>query len=134
MITDPDFSIKVLDQYVDDYAPTGSHNAANYITRTLSLTNAAELLKIVFDANIVNNTSIKVFYRTWTGTVDLRKLPYKDSGFVSVSTDPEGKFVERTIDITDLASFNNVQIKIVMKSNDPVFVPKVKNLRLLALS
>jgi len=134
MIDDADFSIKVLEQYVDDYAPTGSHNAANYITRTLSLTNAAELLKIVFDANIVNNTSIKVFYRTWTGTVDLRKLPYKDSGFVSVSTDPEGKFVERTIDITNLASFNNVQIKIVMKSNDPVFVPKVKNLRLLALS
>jgi len=134
MITDPDFSIVVLDKYADDFAPQGTHNAANYITRTLSLTEAADNLKIIFDANIVNNTQIKVYYRTWTGNVDLRKVPYTDSGFTPLNTDPEGKFVERTIDISNLASFNNVSIKIVMKSSDPVFVPKLKNLRMIALS
>lgn len=134
MITDPDFSIVVYDKFVDDTAPYGSHNSSNYITRTLSLSQAADTLKVIFDANIVNNTEIKVYYRTWTGNVDLRKIPYKDTGFVSTNLDPEGRFVERTIDVIGIESFNNVSIKIVLKSNDPVFVPKIKNLRLLALS
>ena len=134
MITDLDFSITVQNRFVDDTAPYGSTNSANYVTRTLSLTNAAEALKVIFDSNIVNNTDMKVYYRTWTGNVDLRKIPYKDTGFRALSNDTEGVFVERTIDIENIAPFNNVDIKIVFKSNNPVYVPKIKNLRLLALS
>ena len=134
MISDPDFTISVYDKFVDDVAPYGCHNAANYITRTLTLTDPATILKILFDANIVNNTQIKVYYRTWTGNVDLRKIPYRDTGYISSGYDSEGKFVERSIDLMNLSPFNNVQIKIVLKSNNPVFIPKVKNLRMLALS
>lgn len=134
MITDNDFSITMQNRFVDDTAPFGSTNAANYITRTLSLSDAADTIKVIFDANVVNNTSIKVYYRTWTGNVDLRKIPYKDSGFAALSNDTEGVFVERTIDIENVSPFNNVDIKIVLKSDNPVFVPKIKNLRLLALS
>ena len=133
MITDPDFSIIVYDKFVDDSAPYGSYNYSNYITRTLSLTEPADTLKIMFDANIVNNTRVEVYYRTWTGNADLRKIPYVNSGFVSSNNDPEGKFVERVIDIENIAAFNNVSIKVVFKSTDPVYVPKIKNLRLLAL-
>jgi hypothetical protein len=134
MITDPDFAIKIYDKFVDDTAPYGVSNYANYVTRTLSLTQPAEIIKIIMDANIVNNTEVKVYYRTWTGNVDLRKVRWVDSGYVSNNQDPEGKFIERQINITGIPSFNNVQIKIVFKSTNPVYVPKVKNLRLLALS
>ena len=133
MITDLDFAINVYDKFVADTAPYGVTNAANYITRTLSLTQAAEAFKIIFDANIVNNTSIKVYYRTWSGNVDLRKLPYRDTNFVSTNNDPEGSFVERTIDVAP-GSYSNISIKIVMKSSNPAYVPKVKNLRVIALS
>jgi hypothetical protein len=132
--TDLDFSISVLDKYVDDVAPFGCSNEANYITRTLTLTEAADTLKVMFDANIPNNTSVKVYYRTWSGAVDLRKLPYIDTGYVSINKDPEGTFVERSTDLTGLDPFNNISIKIVLKSSNPAFVPKIKNLRLLALS
>ena len=128
------FAISVYDNFVDDIAPYGCYNASNYITRTLSLTDAADTLKIIFDANIVNNSKVKVYYRTWSGNVDLKKIPYKDTGFVSTNVDPEGKFVERTIDVKNIAPFNNVSIKIILKSSDPVNVPKIKNLRMLALS
>jgi hypothetical protein len=142
MITDTDFSISVYDKFVDDWAPYGCHNAANYITRVLALSQAADNIKIMFDANIVNNTNVKIYYKTWTGDINPKKLPWVDTGFVADSYDPEGKFVERTIDIgslntvtpTTLAPFNNIQIKIVMKSSNPVYVPKFQNLRILALS
>ena len=133
MITDLDFAINVYDNFVSDIAPYGCTNTANYITRTLSLSQAAEAFKIIFDANIVNNTSVKIYYRTWTGNADLRKIPYKDTGFVSTNNDPENSFVERTIDVSP-GSFSNISIKIVMKSTNPVYVPKIKNLRVVALS
>jgi hypothetical protein len=134
MITDPDFTIKIMDKYVSDTAPYGCTNYSNYITRTLSLTQPAEIVKVMMDANIVNNTQIKVYYRTWTGDVDTRKLRWNDTGFDVSAQDSDGKFIEREVTVTDIPSFNNIQIKIVFKSSNPVNVPKVKNLRLLALS
>ncbi len=134
MTTDNDFEVAVYDKYVSDIGPIGSSNNANYVTRTLSLSEAADSFKIIFDANIVNNTAIKVFYRTWTGNVDLRKVPYTDTGYVSINTDADGKFIERSVDVIDIEPFYNIQIKIVLKSTNPVYVPKIKNFRLLALS
>jgi hypothetical protein len=134
MITDNDFTIKQLDKYVEDFAPVGTQNYANYVTRTLTLATAAENIKIIFDASIVGSTDVKVYYRTWTGAIELRTLPYTDTGFVSDKFDAEGEFTERTIDVANIAAFNNVQIKVVMKSSDPTKVPLLKNLRLIATS
>lgn len=135
MITDGNFKISILDKYVDDTAPYGVSNNANYITRTLSLAEPAEVIKVIFDANIPNSTEVKVYYRTWTGNdVDLRKLRWNDTGYVSDAKDVGSDFVEREITKSGIPSFNNVQIKIVMKSSRPVAVPKIKNLRVLALT
>lgn len=134
MITDPDFKIKILDKYVGDTSPYGCSNYSNYITRTLSLTQPAEIIKVMMETNIVNNTQVKVYYRTWTGDVDVRKLKWNDTNFSAGGQDPDGKFIEREITVTDIPSFNNVQIKIVFKSSNPINVPKIKNFRLLALS
>jgi hypothetical protein len=137
MITDAngDFKISILDKYVDDTAPYGATNNANYITRTLSLAEPAEVLKVMFDANIPNSTEIKVYYRTWTGNdVDLKKLKWTDSGFISQAKDVGTEFVEREVTVTGIPSYNNVQIKVVFKSTVPVKVPKIKNLRVLALT
>ena len=129
-----DFKISILDRYIDDTAPYAVTNQAQYITRTLALTEAAETIKVLFDGNIVNNSSIRIYYRTWSGNVDLKKLRWIDSGYEATNQDPEGSFVERDVNISGLTPFNNVQIKIVMKTTNPVNVPKLKNLRLLALS
>lgn len=134
MISDGDFSIKILDKYVEDFAPVGAHNYANYITRTLSLATAADSLKILFDASIVNKTDVKIYYRTWTGDTDLRTLAYVDSGFSNAVVDVEGNFTERAVDLENLAPFTNVSIKIVMKSTEPAKVPLIKNLRMIAHS
>jgi hypothetical protein len=53
---------------------------------------------------------------------------------VSDAKDVGSEFVEREIVKSNIPSFNNVQIKIVFKSTRPVAVPKIKNLRVLALT
>jgi hypothetical protein len=134
MITDSDFTIVMKDKYVEDFAPIGSTNLANYITRTLSLANSAESLKIIFDACIVSRTSVKVYYRAWSGDTDLRYLPWQDTGWVNTDVNPEGVFSERNIDLSGLTEFTNVTLKIVMRSTDSSKVPQIKNLRMIAHS
>jgi hypothetical protein len=128
------FAISVLDKYVEDFAAVGVTNNANYITRTLTLTAPADSLKIIFDANLTEGTNVKVYYRTWDGAVDLNTLSYTDTGFTKTTSDALNIFTERSIDVENISPFKNVSIKIVMKSNHPVFVPKIKNLRLIAFS
>lgn len=134
MITDPDFVITMKDKYVEDFAPIGSTNSANYITRPLSLTNAADALKIIFDACIVSKTTVSVYYRVWGGDVDLRYLPWIDTGWQNSQFNQEQIFTERSINLSGLTEFTNVSLKIVMRSTDPAKVPKIKNLRLIAHS
>jgi len=134
MVSDNDYTITQLDRFVEDFAPLGATNAANYVTRTLTLATAADSLKIIFDANIVTATDLKVYYRTWDGEQDLDLLPYTDTGFNVQNLDTEGNFRERTIDLEDLPLFTNVNIKIVMKSTNGAAVPKIKNLRMIAHS
>src|SRR6056300_418673 len=128
------WAIKQYDSFVDDYAPTGSTNLANYITRTLVLDTAADSLRILFDANIPQNTDVKVYYRAWDDEADLTKLKFTDTGFSASSKDPINIFSERTINVNDITEFKNVQLKIVMKSSNTVFVPKLKYLRIIANS
>src|SRR6056300_206399 len=128
------WAIKQYDSFVDDYAPTGSTNLANYITRTLVLNTAADSLRILFDANIPQNTDVDVYYRAWDDEADLNKLKFTNTGFAVTTKDAIDIFSEREININDITEFKNLQIKIVMKSTNTVFVQKIKDLRLIAHS
>jgi hypothetical protein len=128
------FKISILDKYIDDTAPYGVSNDANYVTRTLSLAEPANNLKAIFESNIPNNTELKVYYRTWTGNADLKKVRWIDSGFVSDGKDVGIDFIEREANVSNIPSFNNVQMKIVFKSTKPTSVPQIRNLRVLALT
>lgn len=134
MITDSDFTITMQNKYVEDFAPQGATNYANYITRPLSLTVEADTIKMMFDASILNSTSIKIYYRAWNGTPDLRKVPFVDTGWTNDAYDTYGLFREREVNVSGITAFRNIQIKIAMRSTNPTQVPMIKNFRMLALS
>ena len=129
-----DYSIQQLDKYVEDYAPDGTYNYANYITRPLYLNEPADSIKILFDGEIPVSTDVDVYYRTVSGTEDIHAKIFTDTGFINNTVNPEGEFTQREIDITDIDPYTKISIKIVMKSTNPVNVPKIKNLRLIAYS
>jgi hypothetical protein len=130
----PTYSIQQLDKFVEDYAPAGTYNYANYITRPLYLNEPADSIKILFDAEVLPSTDIEVYYRTAVGTEDIHSKIFTNTGFINNTVNPEGEFTQREIDITDIDPYTRVVVKIVMKSTNPVNVPKIKNLRLIAYS
>jgi hypothetical protein len=128
------YAIQQLDKYVEDYAPNGTYNYANYITRPLYLNEPADSIKILFDAEIPVSTDIKVYYRTGSGTEDIHAKTFINTGFINSTVNPEGEFTQREIDLVDIDPYSKVVIKIAMKSNNYVNTPKIRNLRLIAYS
>jgi hypothetical protein len=130
----PNFRVAQLDKFVEDWAPVGTSNYANYITRPIILSNPADSLKILFDSNIPAFTSLRVYYKVWSGSTDPNTVNFVDTGFTSPAIDPQDSFNEQSIDVLDTTPFTRAIIKIVFKSNDPSKVPLVKSLRLIAHS
>ena len=126
------------ERYLDGIAPTGTSNASNYMTKRFSLANPSTALKVLFDANRPSPSTINVYYKIVEegDTRDFDKIPYRlatiDSG--DSPDDNENSFKEREYTINDLNSFSSAAIKIEMKSTNTVQVPRLKNLRILALA
>ena len=128
------WTLATMEQFVADTAPVGTTNLANYITRTLEITNPADALNITFDANIPKATDIDVYYKAFSGDTDPNTLNWIDTGFTVASKDAVDDFKERNVTVSDIPEFTKVVIKIVMKSTDTASVPKVQAFRLIAHS
>jgi hypothetical protein len=128
------WNFATMEQFVADTAPVGATNLANYITRTLELTNPADALNITFDANVPKATDIDVYYKAFSGDTDPDTLNWIDTGFTVASKDAENDFKERNITVSDIPNFTKVVVKIVMKSTDTASVPKVQAFRLICHS
>ena len=126
------------EQYFDGIAPTGTSNVANYITKRFSLENPSTALKILYEMNRPGNCTVNVYYKI---VEDGDTRNFDDIPYVLTSTDTtdsadeiESVFRERTHTISSLNTFATVAVKIEMKSSDTTDVPRVKNLRVLALA
>ena len=126
------------ERYLDGIAPTGTSNASNYMTKRFSLDNPATALKVLFDANKPSSSTINVYYKIVEegDTRDFDKIPYRLATIDNLdsSDDNPNLFKEREFTINNLNSFSSAAIKIEMKSSNSVFVPRIKNLRVLALA
>tara|TARA_R100000742_G_C4279654_1_gene105041 strand:- start:4324 stop:10917 length:6594 start_codon:yes stop_codon:yes gene_type:complete len=131
-------SIIQHERYLDGIAPTGTSNASNYMTKRFSLANPATALKVLFDANRPSPSTIDIYYKIVEegDTRDFDKIPYTLATIDSADSpdDNENSFKEREYTINDLNSFSSAAIKIEMKSTNTVQVPRLKNLRVLALA
>ena len=122
------------------------------------LENAASSIKIVLDAHVNENSDIRAFYainntegktpifvpfpgydninrkgeiidkKNNDGNSDKKVIKSNDYGFGAVN------FKEYTFSVDNLPSFKTYRIKLVMSSTSQVHVPRVKDLRVLALA
>ena len=134
--------------------------ACQYITKELLLENSATSIKITVDAHINLDSDIRAFYAIsdkegfepiftpFPGYTNLNvrnqvinvnandgqsdKLVPKTNGY---GFDASGiEFKEYTFTVDRLPSFRTYRVKIVMTSNSQVYVPRIRDLRVLALA
>jgi hypothetical protein len=135
-------------------------SAFQYISKEITLENSASSIKIILDAHINLYSDIRAFYaisenqnfdpiftpfpgyknldqrsqiinfEDSDGSPDKFVSPSNSVGFIS----PELEYREYVFTADQLPSFKSYRIKLVLTSTNQVYVPRVRNLRVIALA
>ena len=153
----------VIEDYADDSRVDiidEDPSAFQYISKEITLENAASSIKIILDAHINLHSDIRAFYTIsensnfdpiftpFPGYNNLNSggqiINFEDSNglpdnFISSSnsigfTSPELEYREYVFTADQLPPFRSYRIKLVLTSTNQVYVPRVKNLRVIALA
>jgi len=131
-------TITLLDNFVNEIAPTGGSSESKYVTRVVNLANSSTFLKIMFGANIpaVTGSDIEVYYKLLPAgsTTDITKFNFVKATPTAnlIKTSNRNTFTDVTYELEDLPVFDAVVIKIVFKTGNSAQVPRVKDLRVIA--
>ena len=121
----------------------GGECAANYITKVARLANAATGLKVMLSANTFTSSNIRVMYKLvpvgFGGNLDDLEFTFfnsvgrADSGDLVPQNDLT-TFTDYEFSVEDAAEFDAFQIKIALLGYDQPYIPRVKDLRGIALA
>ena len=121
--------------YIDEISPNQGTTAAKYMTRRINLSDAAgnsTAMTIRFAANVPTGANIDVYRKT--------KLSSDPQNFDTVnwtlvgtvgSTNASG-FSEKEFRVTGIDSFDQMAVKLVMRSSSCALVPRAKDLIVVA--
>jgi hypothetical protein len=131
---------------VNNIEPTdgvGGECAANYITKVARMDKSASGLKVMLSANTWSESKIVVMYKLVpVGYVDnLDELPFQffnttgrpDSGELVPQNDLV-EFTDYEFTVEDVDEFDAFQIKISLLNSNQPYIPRVKDLRGIALA
>lgn len=138
-ITD-DKRVKIVmkDRYVDELTPEGSSTLSTYVAAPVKLADPCTGIRVTIDTLLPIDTTIDVWYRTSvfnsvTKLLDERWYPMSPLQRL-VPTNDFQNFVEVVWEINDLKLYDNVQTKVVFRSDNNAVTPRIKNFRMMALA
>ena len=135
--------------YVPEIASKNSSSIAKYVTKEISLENPSTCIDVRLTANIFEQDDIKVFYKyklassqynfddlDWNyfnedGNPDVVVTPSSDN-VVSGYLESQSSYKEYKFSVRDLSDYSSFAIKIILRSSQPVFVPKIQDVRIVA--
>ena len=136
-------------EFVPESTSKNSSSIAKYITKEVSITNAATAIDVHLTLNVRNLEDVEVLYKfkkassnenfediDWiyfneNGQPDKLEIATPENSISSVIEKQES-YQDITYSVADLPEFSSFAVKIVMKGNDPAYVPKVQDIRAVA--
>jgi hypothetical protein len=135
-------------------------SAFQYISKEITLENSSSSIKIILDAHINSYSDVRAFYAISENTnfdpiftpfpgytnidsrgqiIDFENSDGLPDKFISPSNSvgfisPELEYSEYTFTTDQLPAFISYRIKLVITSINQVYVPRVRNLRVIALA
>jgi hypothetical protein len=122
--------------FADEIAPVGSSAISKYVTTPVKFANASTYLRVMLSANIPAEANVAVYYKACTGDAsNLTPAKYilmTPDGVVTKVDNGNPTFSDITYTLTGMASFDTIQVKLVMTSTNTAAVPIIKDFRLIA--
>lgn len=131
-------TVALKELFVDEIAPVGSSTISKYVTTPIKLANISTNTRIRFAANIPNGADVEVYYKTCVGeSGQLESTKYTlstpDSSIVKVENGNQA-FYDIDYSIENMTPFDNIVVKLVMKSTNSSAIPRIRDLRVIALA
>ena len=120
--------------YTEEHFSAGT-NEAKYVTKIVELVNTSDGIKLIVDLNRPNNTFIDVYHKTGTtlSTFDSEPWVLAPNDLSVVSFTDGYNYNETVYTITPSSAFTLFSMKIVMRSTNTSDIPKIQQLRAIAL-
>lgn len=134
------------------FVPETSNNSsslAKYLTKEITLEIPATSIDVRLTANMFEIDDVQVLYRvnyatsqynfddlSWeffnnTGNPDIEVIPSTDN-LIAGYIESQNAYKEYKYSVANLAEFTSFAVKVVMRSSNPVFVPKIQDIRIVA--
>ena len=135
--------------YVPEDSVSDSSGISKYVTKELSLETPAKAVDLIITANVKDSLDIAALYKVKTTSVqkdfeELEWLFFNTDGrpdmmknaspqnAISPQKEEQGDYQEFRYSIAGLDNFTSFGIKLVMKSDNPSYVPKIQDIRVVA--
>jgi hypothetical protein len=125
--------------YVDETQPRIGSSLSKYITKKVKLATPGTGMYVAFDGNCPPEASINVYYKIAKSAdailFELQpwKLSVPDKDVIPKTNDATS-FQEITFTEEELDEFDTIQVKIVFTSTNSSAIPRIQNLRVIALA
>jgi len=138
---DLDVTVNVPINYVDETAAAGGSALSKHLTRPINIAEPAVGLKVLLAANRPANSTVELYYRTLNAGSD-DDIQTKNFTLAPVESLPQtdenaNRFRQYEYTIGGLGGtldpFTTFQLKIVMKSQNSSKIPRIRDLRAIAL-
>ena len=149
--TDRNFQIKSIEytngiDYRDDIEITQTSSIAKYLTKDISLDIPATSLDVRMSANVFDTSNVVVLYKVLESssqelleTLKWNYMPlytenrqFEKPDTIAAITEKQNRYRELQFYINDLPEYSQYAVKVVLKSDNPVFAPKLQDLRIVA--
>ena len=135
--------------FVAEDTSKNSSSVAKYVTKEVGISSPGTSVDVRLTANVKDISNLRVLYRTksassqenfedidWVyfngdGSPDGLEIANSENSISGV-TEKQSSYQELKYSVADLPEFASFAIKIVMKTVDPAYVPKVQDIRAVA--
>ena len=135
--------------YIPETDATNSAGVAKYVTKEVAINNPGSSVTVKTTVNTTDIDNIKVYYKIKSASSavslkDTNWIPFNLDGnpdfdvlatatnSISGQFEKQSDYQELSYSADDLNDFTSFAIKIVMKTEDPAYVPKIQDLRAIA--
>ena len=135
--------------FISDVKSKNSSTIAKYVTKEVAIQNPATGINVKITANTSDINNIGLLYRIkksssqenfedieWvyfnsTGVPDTDTIATSENS-ISGITEKQSSYQELSYSVEDLPEFSSFAVKVIMKSRNPAYVPKIQDLRAVA--
>ena len=121
--------------FIAEEAATGGSAYSKYITRQVDIVNPSTSIKFLLDVAKPTGADVEFYFKTKVAgdNINFNEIEYTQVNNVTITTSQSGEFYQVTKQVDNIDAFNSLVFKIVFQSSNEAQIPRIKNLRIIAL-